>query len=101
MGVLRVLNGWAFSTEFNRWLRITSMHSGIVFVLFTLWFAGGPPSIRRASGIANCLAAIVVGGLAAMVLPYGSVLIVSGHAFITSGVATLVEVCLPARTQIT
>src|SRR5262245_57261867 len=102
MGVLRVLNGLAFSTDFVFWLRITSIHSGIVFVLFSLWFVDGRPSIRRASGIANCLAAIVVGGLAAIVVPYGFVLIATGHAFITSGVATLVEVCLPANsTQLT
>jgi len=55
------------------------------------------PSIPSAEGILNCIAAVVLGGLVAVfAIPYGFVLIMSGQAFITFGVATLIYAAVSA-----
>jgi len=90
MTVLRFFQEWAFRTEFFRfWLPLTAIHACTVFVLFTFWFGIIRPNVRTAFGIAKCVGAVVVGGLVAALLPYGFVLVITGHAFITSGIATL------------
>lgn len=96
MGVLRLFHDWAFRTEFKFWSFETAIHSCIVFVLLALWFGTVHPNVRTASGIGNCVAAAVVGGLVAWFIPYRFVLVVTGQAFITSGVATLVYMTVAA-----
>jgi hypothetical protein len=94
LAVLRTLHDSAFKTEFMFWLRMTAVHSCIVFVLFALWLGIIGPNVRSANGIASCVGAAVVGGLIALFVPFGFVLVITGQAFITSGVATLVYVVL-------
>jgi hypothetical protein len=96
MGVLRVFHDWAFRTEFIWWLRMTAIHSCIVFVVFALWFGIIRPNVRSAFGIANCVGAVVVGGLVAVFVPFGFVLVITGQAFITSGTATLAYIAVSA-----
>jgi hypothetical protein len=96
MGVLRLFHDWAFRTEFRFWLAETSIHSCMVFVLLALWFGIVQPNVRTVNGIGNCVAAVVAGGFVAWFIPFGFVLVITGQAFITSGVATLVYVALSA-----
>jgi hypothetical protein len=97
MAALRILHEWAFRTEFNRWLWLTAVHSCIVFVLFAMSFDHLRPSVLGAEGIAKCIGAVVFGGLTSLfATPFGFVLIMSGQAFITSGVATLIYVAASA-----
>ena len=96
MAALRVFHEWAFRTEFNWWLWMTAVHSCVVFVLFALSVAISP-NIISAKNIAKCFAAVGLGGLSAVfVTPYGFVLVITGQAFITSGVAALVYVVVAA-----
>ena len=99
MGVLRLFHDWAFRTEFKLWLTETAIHACIVFVLLALWFGIGHPNVRTANGIGNCVAAVVVGGFVAWFIPFGFVLVITGQAFITSGVATLVYMAVSAGEQ--
>ena len=93
MAALRIFHEWAFRTEFKLWLWLTVGHSCIVFVLFLMSFEYIRPSVLSAEGIAKCIGAVVVGGLIAVfATPFGFVLIMSGQAFITSAVATLIYV---------
>ena len=96
MGVLRLFHDWAFRTEFKFWLTETAIHSCIVFVLLALWFGIVHPNVRTANGIAKCVAAAVVGGFVAWLIPFGFVLVITGQAFITSGVATLAYMAVSA-----
>jgi hypothetical protein len=97
MAALRIFHEWAFRTEFKSWLWLTAVHSCIVFVLFLMSFEYIQPSILSAEGILNCIAAVVLGGLVAVfAIPYGFVLIMTGQAFITSGVATLLYAAVSA-----
>jgi hypothetical protein len=90
MAALRIFHEWAFRTEFTSWLRMTAIHSCIVFVLFALSFDHIRPSLHSAEGIAKCVSAIMVGGLMALfATPFGFVLIMSGQSFITSGASSL------------
>ena len=91
MGTLRIFHEWAFRTEFKFWLLMTALHSSTVFVLFALSFGAIRPNLLSASGIAKCVGAMIVGGLVAVfITSYGIVLVITGQAFITSGVAALV-----------
>src|SRR5262249_19681290 len=97
MAALRIFRDWAFRTEFKSWLWLTAGHSCIVFVLFLMLFEYIRPSILSAEGILDCIAAVVLGGLVAVfAIPYGFVLIMTGQAFITSGVATLLYAAVSA-----
>jgi hypothetical protein len=96
MGVLRLFHDWAFRTEFKFWLFETAIHSCIVFILLALWFGIAHPNVRTGNGIAHCIAAVVIGGFVAVLIPFGFVLVITGQAFITSGVATLVYVAVSA-----
>lgn len=96
MVVLRIFHDWAFRTEFTSWLRMTSVHSCIVFVLLAVWFGITRPNVWTANGIGKCVFAVVLGGLGAVFVPFGFVLVITGQAFITSGVATLVYVAVSA-----
>ena len=97
MAALRIFHNWAFRTAFKSWLWETVGHSCIVFVLFLMSFEYIRPSILSAEGILNCIAAVVLGGLVAVfAIPYGFVLIMTGQAFITSGVATLLYAAVSA-----
>jgi hypothetical protein len=97
MAPLRIFHEWAFRTEFKSLLFMTAIHSCIVFVLFALSFGNVRPSVLSTEGIAKCIGAVVVGGLTAVfATPFGFVLIMSGQAFITSGVATLLYVAVSA-----
>ena len=96
MTVLRLFHDWAFRTEFRLWLRLTVIHACIVFVLLALWFGITRPNVRRADGVANCVGAVLMGGLVAVFIKFGFVLVVTGQAFITSGVATLAYIALSA-----
>ena len=89
MTVLWLFHDWAFRTEFTSWLRMTVIHACVVFVLLALWFGITHPNVRRADGVATCVGGILIGGLVAVFIPWGFVLVITGHAFITSGVATL------------
>jgi hypothetical protein len=91
MVVLRIFNDWAFRTEFAYWLRITAVHSLEVFLLFTFWFGLIHTNVRGPYSVANFVGVIAIGGLLAVFIPpYGFLLIITGHAFITSGLAALV-----------
>ena len=96
MTALRMFHDWAFRTEFRFWVAETAIHSCIVFVLLALWFGIVHPNVRTARGIGNCVTAAVVGGFTAWFIPYGFVLVLTGQAFITSGVATLVYMAVSA-----
>ena len=96
MGVLRLFHDWAFRTEFTFWLAETAIHSCIVFVLLALWFGFVHRNVRTANGIGNCVAAVVVGGFVAWFIPFGFVLVITGQAFITSGVAALFYMAVSA-----
>jgi hypothetical protein len=98
MGTLKIFHDWAFRTEFRFWLLMTTIHSCIVFVLFALSFGAIRPNLLSASGIAKCVGAMIVGGLVALlIMPYGVILIISGQAFITSGVAVLIYSAVSAE----
>ena len=98
MGALRIFHEWAFRTEFSGWLWMTAVHSCIVFGLFALSFGYLRPNLLSVNGIAKCVGAVVVGGLlAVLVIPWGFVLIMTGQAFITSGMATLIYVAVSAQ----
>ena len=96
MTVLRVFHDWAFRTEFRFWLQMTVVHACIVFVLLALWFGITRPNIRRVDGVANCVGAVLGSGLVAFFIPFGFVLVVTGQAFITSGIATLAYIAVSA-----
>lgn len=88
---LKIFHEWAFRTSFKSLLSMTAIHSCIVFVLFALAFGTLRPNVISVNGIAKCVGAVLVGGLMALFAgPFGFVLIMSGQAFITSGVATLI-----------
>jgi len=100
MAALRIFHEWAFRTEFKSLLFMTAIHSCIVFVLFALSFGNVRPSVLSTEGIAKCIGAVVVGGLTAVfATPFRFVLIMSGQAFITSGVATLIYAVVVSALQ--
>jgi len=87
---LKLLNDWAFRTEFWFYVRVTAVHSCLVFILFSFWFGVIRPNIPRTNTILQCIAAAAVAGVLPVLIPWGFILIMSGQAFITSGVAALV-----------
>jgi hypothetical protein len=97
MLVLRVFYDWSFRTEFWFFLRLTAVHSSLLLVLFPLWFgifgsALGVKEIVKSRGvdtILNCIGAAAIGSLLPAFIPWGFILIVSGQAYITSGIAAL------------
>jgi hypothetical protein len=98
MLVLRVFYDWSFRTEFWFFLRLTAVHSSLLLVLFPLWFGGffgsalGMDDIVKSRGvdtILKCIGAAAIGSLLPAFIPWGFILIVSGQAYITSGIAAL------------
>jgi hypothetical protein len=66
----------------------------MVFILYALWFGIANPNVRTANGIAHCIVAAAVGGLLAFLIPSGFILVISGQAFISSGVAALAYIVM-------
>jgi len=87
---LKVLNDWAFRTEFSFYVRLTAVHSCLAFILFAFWFGVIRPKIPRTNTMLHCIGAAAVAGVLPVLIPWGFVLVMTGQAFITSGVAALV-----------
>jgi len=94
---LRLLHEWAFRTEFWFYVRLTAIHSCLVFLLFAFWFGVIRPSIPRTSTVLQCVGAPAVGGALAALIPWGFILVMTGQAFVTSGVAALVYAGIQIR----
>ena len=101
MVTLRMFHDWAFRTEFWYYIRLTAVHSCLMFILFSVWF-GIRPEVPRTKGfikrgaaaVIKYVGAAAIGCLLPVFIPWGFILIVTGQAFITSVVAALVHVGL-------
>ena len=90
MAFLRIRHEGAFRTEFKTLLWLTVIQAALVAFLLTLLFSQTRPTFRNVLGIVKCVGAVILGGLTALLIaPSGFILVISGQAFITSGIATL------------
>ncbi len=101
MDVLRVFHSWAYSTEFRSWTSMTLIHTFLVFAFLSFWFGIVPPQISFRSMVARGVGASLIAGLLAILVrpPWGTALIITGQAFITSTVATAMYICMAYQKQ--
>lgn len=90
MMYLRLFFASAFDHEFNLWLGLTALHCLFVFAIVAVWFRGAvratPPP-----GTASVIGAAVLGTGAAFLVPYGWILVITGQAILTSGLAVAIS----------
>ncbi len=98
MALLRVFHGWAYATEFDRWATMIAVHSLLVFGFVTTWFWGRRSNLAGGVLVKRGFGAASLGGvLAIIVWPYGFALLVSGQAFVTSGVAAVAYISMVSQ----
>jgi hypothetical protein len=104
MILLRILHNWAYRTQFPNWLRLTALHSLLMFGALVAWFWEVQPELPPRAIVTKALWIAIFGAmLSILLLPWGFVLIISGQAFITSFMATAayigLAICLSNRNK--
>jgi hypothetical protein len=91
--------------DFILWLSISGVHTFLVLCTLAYWFRDWNSTRRLRDEVDTALVGILVGAiLAIVVVPYGILLLLTGEAFVASGVAFLLypplDSLLPQRNRI-
>lgn len=98
LGVLKLFEEWAFTTELNWWLMIIGSHAFLLFCFLTIWFWNVRSDLTTRTVAIKSIGAIFLGAFVSIfgVPGYSYILIYTGHAFISSGIATVMYVVMAA-----